>query len=371
MKSKFETNKFETKRNALQTATTTLGFALVLFFVCVPISTLAQTTTGKFVAKPSSNAPSNSPNAVVNKTPPNSPPKTPLPTEGTYVLGEGDVVMVTATDIDELEGNDLKPSTIDIRGNIDVPLIGSTKASGMTVDELEHELNTKLGKYVRVPQATVTVVEYRSQPVSVLGAVNTPGVYYLSGSNNTLEQMLSKAGGMRLDAGNTINITRRTEMGRIPLPSDVVDASGNFNTVSIPIRALMDAKNPQHDVLIKPMDVISIPKADLVYVVGSVNKPGGFILDEKPNITVLQAVSMAEGLTRTAAAKRAQILRQDANGVHTQIPVDLNKILAGKSPDVPLLGRDILFVPNSKLKSAAYRSAEAAIQTGTGLAIFR
>jgi polysaccharide export outer membrane protein len=287
-----------------------------------------------------------------------------------YVLGAGDVLMVTATDIDELEGNDLKPSTIDIRGNIDVPLIGSTKAAGFTVDQLESELDRRLGAYVRTPQATVTVVEYRSQPVSVLGSVNTPGVYFLTGSN-TLEQLISKAGGLRLDAGNTINITRQTEMGLIPLPSDIADSSGKFNTASVPVHALLEAHDPQNNVLLKPTDVISVPKAELVYVMGSVNKPGGFVLDEKPNLSVVQAVAMAEGLGRTSAGKHARIIRQGANGSHTEIPVDLNKILAGKAPDVPMFGRDILFVPNSKAKSAAYRGAEAAIATGTGLAIFR
>jgi len=288
-----------------------------------------------------------------------------------YVLGAGDVVMVTALNIDELQGNDLKPSTIDIRGNIDVPLIGTTRAAGLTVDELQSDLNKRLSAYVLVPKTNVTVVEYRSQPVSVLGSVTTPGIYYLTGSSNTLEQLLSKAGGMRQDAGNSINITRRSEMGQIPLPSDATDPSGKFNTATVPAHALFAAHDPQSNIVIKPQDVISIPKADLVYVVGSVNKPGGFILDEKPNMTVLQAVSMAEGLTRTSAAQKARILRQQPDGSHAEIPVDLNKILAGKSPDVPMFGRDVLFVPNSKMKSAAYRGAEAAISTGTGLAIFR
>lgn len=298
-------------------------------------------------------------------------PSIPAPAEQPYVLGAGDVVMVTALNIDELQGNDLKPSTIDIRGNIDVPLIGSTQAAGLTVDELQADLNQKLSKYVITPKTTVTVVEYRSQPVSVLGSVTTPGVYYLTGASNTLEQLLSKAGGMRQDAGNSIHITRRTEMGAIPLPNTVTDPSGKFSTASVPAHSLFAAHDPQSNIVIKPQDVISVPKADLVYVVGSVNKPGGFILDEKPNITVLQAVSMAEGLTRTSAGKRARILRQQPDGSHAEIPVDLSKILAGKAPDVPLVGRDILFVPNSAMKSAAYRGAEAAIATGTGLAIFR
>ena len=287
-----------------------------------------------------------------------------------YVLGPDDQITIRVLEVDELDG---KVARIDMRGDIDVPLLGRIKAAGLTVDQLETELTRQLERYVRQPRVTAIVSEYHSQPVSVLGAVNSPGVYNLTGPN-TLVQVLSKAGGLRNDAGNAINITRRREMGTIPLPSATMDRSGEFSTAEVNLKGLLDAKDPESNVILKPTDVISVPKADLVYVVGAVHRSGGFVLSEREDMTVLQAVSMAEGLEKTSAAKDAKIIRRGTSNDRAEIPVNLAKILSGKSPDVPLLANDILFVPNSAAKSAALRTVEAAIQTGSfvaGYAVFR
>jgi len=286
-----------------------------------------------------------------------------------YLLGPGDELSIRGVGIDELDSKDTKPFTVDVGGDINMPLLGKVKVAGLTVERLEAELTKELKVYVREPQVAVTVVEYRSQPVSVLGSVNTPGVIFLTGSN-TLEQVLSKAGGLRLDAGNTIHITRRSAVGTIPLASDETDPSGEFNTAKVEVKDLLDAKNPADNIIIRPTDVISVPKADLVYVMGSVRKPGGFALNEKRDITVLQALSMAEGLEKTSAPKRARIIRRNPDGSRIEIAVNLSAVLNGKSRDVPLLGDDILFVPNSSTKTIAYRGIEAAIQTGSGIAVF-
>jgi polysaccharide export outer membrane protein len=287
-----------------------------------------------------------------------------------YVLGPDDQISIRALDVEEIDG---KQARIDFHGFVDVPLLGKIKASGLTVEQLEAELGRQLEKYVRHPQVTVVVSEFHSQPVSVLGAVNAAGVYYLTGPS-TLEQVLSKAGGLRNDAGSTINITRRHEMGTIPLTSARVDHSGEFSIAEVDLRSLLDAKDPQNNIIIKPTDVISVPKADLVYVVGSVRRSGGFVLSERQDMTVLQAVSMAEGLEKTSDAKDAKIIRRGTSNDRVEIPVNLAKIFSGKSPDVPLLANDILFVPNSAAKRAALRAIEAAIQTGTfaaGYAVIR
>jgi polysaccharide export outer membrane protein len=291
------------------------------------------------------------------------------PTEpfAAYVLGVDDQIVIRALDVDEIDG---RMTRVDLRGYVDVPLLGNVKASGLNVEELELQLTKRLAKYVREPRVTVTVSEYRSQPVSVLGAVNTPGVYNLTGTN-TLAQVLSKAGGLRGDAGNTIRITRGHAWGPIPLSSARSDPSAEFSTAEVGVKSLLEAKDPQDNILVKPTDVISVPRAELVYVVGDVHRPGGFVLNERESMTVLQAVSMAEGLEKTSAAKNAKILRGGATKTAAEIPVDLVKILSGRSSDVPLLANDILFVPNSAAKSAALRSIEAVIQAGTGIAIFR
>jgi polysaccharide biosynthesis/export protein len=293
----------------------------------------------------------------------------PAPTEHTaeYVLGPDDQIVVRALDVEEIDG---RVARVDLHGYIDVPLLGKVKAGGLSVEQLEAELARQLRKYVQEPQVTVTVSEYRSQPVSVLGAVNSPGVYNLTG-RNTLVEVLSKAGGLRNDAGNTIEITRGRAWGAIPLSSAKSDPSGEFSTAQVSVKSLLEARDPQENIMIEPTDVISVPRADLVYIVGAVHRPGGFVLNERENMTVLQAVSMAEGLEKTSAPRRAKIIRKGMTTDRAEIPVNLVKILSGKSPDVPLLANDILFVPISGAKTAAYRSIEAAIQVGTGIAIFR
>jgi len=283
-----------------------------------------------------------------------------------YVLGPDDEITVRAFDVDEIDG---KTARVDRSGNVGLPLVGNVKAGGLSVSQFEAELTKDLAKYVREPRVSVTVSEYKSQPVSVLGALNTPGIYNLTGPT-TLEQVLSRAGGLRNDAGNTVNITRQSAWGPIPLSSAKTDPSGDFSTASVSVKSLMDASDPRNNILVEPTDVISVPRADLVYVVGSVNKPGGFVLNERASMSVLQAVSLAEGLQKTSSPKAAKIVRTGLTGSKEEIPVNLSKILSGTAPDVPLLANDILFVPNSAAKSVSYRMLEAMIQTGTGVAIF-
>ncbi|MGA8144151.1 MAG: polysaccharide biosynthesis/export family protein [Candidatus Acidiferrales bacterium] len=283
-----------------------------------------------------------------------------------YVLGPDDEITVRALDVDEIDG---KVARIDRSGNVDLPLVGKIKASGLSITDFESALSKAMAKYVRDPHVSVIVSDYKSQPVSVLGAVNTPGVYNLTGPT-TLAQVLSRAGGIRNEGGSTVNITRSSAWGPIPLPTAKVDPSGEFSTADVSVKKLMDASSPRDNILVKPTDVVTVPRADLVYVVGAVNKAGGFVLNDRGPISVLQAVSLAEGLQKTSAPKRAKIVRGGAVGAKQEIPVNLSKILSGSAPDVPLLANDILFVPNSGAKTATYRVLEAAIQTGTGVAIF-
>jgi len=123
---------------------------------------------------------------------------------------------------------------------------------------------------------------------------------------------------------------------------------------------------------IKPYDVVTVPRAKMVYVIGEVKKQGGFVLRETQHISVLQALAMAEGMTKTAGGKNAKVLRPTGDGDHREeLPVNVPGILAGKTPDARLEPGDILFVPNSAAKSATFRTIEAAIQMATGLVIWR
>jgi polysaccharide export outer membrane protein len=252
-----------------------------------------------------------------------------------------------------------------------VPLAGRLQAAGLTVDQLEAALAARLKQYLQAPVVTVSVSEFHSQPVSILGAVGTPGVHQLRG-RKTLFEVISEAGGLKNEAGNTIKITRRKEFGPIPLPGAALDASGQFFVGEVGVKSVMEARNPQENIQVEPNDVISVPRADLIYVIGAVKRAGGFVLTERDHISVLQALSMAEGLERAASAGKARILRaSDGASERKEIPVDVNKILTGKASDVPMLANDILFIPNSAAKSATLRGLESALQMATGIAIYR
>jgi polysaccharide export outer membrane protein len=160
--------------------------------------------------------------------------------------------------------------------------------------------------------------------------------------------------------------------GKIPLPAAVVHESGEFSVAKVAVNSVVEAKNPQENILIMPDDVISVPRAAVVYVVGTVRKSGGFVLGEKNGISALQAVALAEGLDKAAAPQRAKIFRSpDANGQRTEIPVDLSKVLSGKGQDIPLHAEDILFVPSSTVKKVSARAIETAVQLTTGILIWR
>ena len=284
-----------------------------------------------------------------------------------YILGPEDQITIRVLNADEI--ND-KPIEIPAGGYINVPLAGQVRASGLSARQLARELAGRLKTYMRDPQVSVEVVGFRSQPVSVLGAVTTPGVQQLKG-RRTLAEILSMAGGPRADAGNKIKIMRRKEWGKLPIPGAVEDSSGQFSMAEVSLKAATDGLNPQMNILIQPFDIITVSKAEMVYVVGEVTKPGGYVLNEKESLSVLEALSMAGGTRLNAAGKYAKILRSSKEGTkRVEIPVNLVKLVSGKEEDLAMRPDDILVVPNNATKNAALRIAEAAIQIGTGVAIF-
>ena len=285
----------------------------------------------------------------------------------TYVLGPDDEVSIRVIESEEISE---EPFRIDPGGDISLPLVGRVRAAGRTPQRLETELTERLRAFIHEPQVIVRVTQFRSQPVSVIGAVNKPGIHQLEGHKSLIE-ILSLAGGPRQDAGHTVKITRRREWGPIPLESAADDPSGRFNIAEVSLEAVMEARNPEENVLIMPNDVISVPRAEMIYVIGGGERSGGFVLHEKENITVLQALALAGGLTRTAAKKNAKILRPaEGDAERTEITINLKDIMAGRSQDVVLERDDILFVPHSGGKRAAQRGLEASIAMLTGVVIW-
>jgi polysaccharide export outer membrane protein len=293
----------------------------------------------------------------------------PAKTLSTYVLGPGDQLTLQLTP----EGEDVsgKPYRIDENGEFTLPMAGTVHAAGLTVNQLARLLTDRFQIYIRQPQVVVLVTEMRSQPVTIMGAVNTPGIHQLQG-HKTLVEMLALAGGLRSDAGYRVKITRRSEWGTIPLPGTTVDSTGGFSVAEVRLQGLMEAADPSQNVAIMPEDVLTVPKAEMIYVIGDVKKSGGFVLGERKQISVLQALALAEGLDTAARTGDARVLRLNAaTNSRTEIPVNLKKILAGQSADVTLQANDILFVPTSGAKRVGIRTLEAMLTAGAGLAVYR
>jgi polysaccharide biosynthesis/export protein len=290
----------------------------------------------------------------------------PRHSEDSYVLGPNDRISVRCLNAEEFSP---APIRIDGDGQITLPFIGRVKMAGLSVTDAEKTLTTALSAFIRHPQVAVNVIESHSQPVSVFGAVNNPGAYQLEG-DKTLSEILSMAGGLRRDAGQTLKLTRGIQWGDLPLKSAKKDATGKFNVAEIDIDDLIRGNTPAANINIKPYDVISVPQAELIYVVGQVRKPGGFTLTGRDGLTVLQAISMAEGLDRTAASKKARILRKSGGSTRLDIAVNLDKILEGSSRDIVLQADDVLFVPNNAAKSAGMKTLDAMIQLATGVVVY-
>jgi polysaccharide export outer membrane protein len=285
-----------------------------------------------------------------------------------YILRSQDAITVRVADLREFK--DLGIVRVDQEGNIRLPMTGRLHVEGLTVEQVEKEITAKLSAIMLNPEVTVAVAEQRSHPVSVLGAVRTPGVYQIT-EKKTLYEVLSLAGGLNQDASNRVIITRHVSDGKLSLPTANLDATGKYYIAELKVRDVMEAKVPEYNIVVLSGDVITVPKADLVYVVGAVRRAGGFPLAEKEQISVLQAVSLAEGLDKVAGAKKGRILRQSEPGrERNEIAINVDDILDGRAKDVSLQANDILFIPTSVGKSVSIKALETAIQIGTGIAVW-
>jgi polysaccharide export outer membrane protein len=277
------------------------------------------------------------------------PPVTAAQTVPGYVLGPDDQFLIRALDAPEISD---KPFLIGTNGYITLPMIGKVKAGGLTVEQLEAELNARFKEFIQNPQISVTVTEIRSQPVSVFGAVTKPGVIQLRG-RQTLYEVLSMAGGPSDNAGSILTVTRRRQSGEIPIPGATVDSTGQFSSAELNVQEILVGKNPAANIEIKPFDIISVSEAssNMIYVVGDVQHPGAFTLGGQRNASVLKAVSLAGGLGRTATPQKARIIREVPGNLKlSQITVNIKQILSGKAEDIELRSDDVLVVPTSSRK---------------------
>jgi polysaccharide export outer membrane protein len=177
-------------------------------------------------------------------------------------------------------------------------------------------------------------------------------------------------GGPTPDAGSRVQITRKSEWGPIPLPNAKIDSNG-YSVAEVNLRDITNSSHPEENIQIRPNDVISVPRAEIVYVIGEVGKPGGFALNDKENISVLQALALANGLTPNAARNDGKIIRPVPGANRVELAINLKELLNGKAKDMILQPEDILFVPTSYTKGAMKRTLESVVQMTTGMVIYR
>lgn len=275
-----------------------------------------------------------------------------------YRIGAGDQIEIGVFGADAFSGT----HRVEESGEIAVPLIGPVAAAGQTPRELEAHLEDRLREtYMRDPHVSVQVTEVQSLGVSVVGAVGAPGVYQVSGSKSLLE-VLAMAQGLNEQAGNTVYVMRpsrgagASEAARLASADGSVDAPpapADAHVIEVDLGALLESGDATQNVQVRPGDIVQVRPAGLVYVVGEVNRPGGFTIPAGEPLTVLQALAMAEGTGSTAAASRSMIVRELADGTRMEIPVDLDAVLNGSQPPPTMAARDVLFVPNNTAKSVA------------------
>ena len=266
-------------------------------------------------------------------------------------IGPGDLLELKVFGTPEL-GSTVRVSGA---GEINVALIGAIKIAGLTTEQAQTEMERRFrdGGYLRDPHVDILVKEFASQGISVLGEVTHPGVYPLLGTPRLLDA-IAAAGGTTARAGNTVVVAHRNDLD----PPQKVLLSHEAEQVST------------EDVELRPGDTVVVSRTGIVYVSGDVHTPGGFVMDQNENLTVLQAIALAQGLNPTASLGRTRIIRRH-EGTLKEIPVALKEIMEAKSPDLELQDTDVLFVPSSTSKSAARKSLESIVQVATGLAIYR
>lgn len=295
---------------------------------------------------------------------------TAIPSEE-YIICADDLLDIYIIDVLELS----RTYRVSQSGQLNFPLLPKPlNAAGLTLDEFSRLLTTQLKSTGTLtdPHIDVSIKESRNHSVSINGAVKNPQIYPLLGRAKLLS-VISQAGGIADDAGDVVRITRGGAISKM-LSATNGSTADSPQTITINLNELLNSSNSSLNVDVYPGDWVTVPKAGVVYVVGAVNRSGGFVMNtSREHMTVLQAVALAEDLKPTAQREHSMIIRRDTSkqGDRQEIAVNLKKILSGQVPDVAMEPNDILFIPDSNSKKALRRGAEAAIQIATGLALFR
>ncbi len=276
--------------------------------------------------------------------------KTNLPSQK---LGVDDLIAVSVYDAPELT----RTVRVETDGTIHLPLLKKgIAATGIFPGQLEASIAGSLrDEQILVdPLVKVTVVEYYSRPIAVMGAVHKPLTFQSVGVVTVLDA-LARAEGLTNDAGTEIILTRSDQVERIP------------------VKRLMKDADPAVNYTLHGGEEIRVPEAGKIFVVGNVHKPGAFPVRDSADESVLKVVALSEGLL-PYASKIAYVYRRDGTGPKKEIPIELEKIMQRKSPDVPLEADDLLYIPDNKTKrntmTAIDRITMFGASTASGLLIW-
>jgi polysaccharide export outer membrane protein len=344
-----------------------------------------------------------------------------------YTIGNGDLLSIMVFDVPELT----REVRVSQAGTIAIPLVPARlHIAGLTEIQARQAIADVLeaNGLVSHPEVEVTVKEHRSRPITIVGAVAHPMVYQAD-HDVTLLEALADAGGIANDAGDTIIVTRPRTAVFIPIASseptvepapgtassaseatpaaattndkgqqalttappafpsvtqmdqtpDAADSSSqtqaltpSSNITSINLNELLEKGDMRNNIPLHPGDVVTVPHAGIVYVLGAVTRPGGFVLsNDRTQLTTLKVLALAGGQTRTAKLDHAFIVHKDNQGKQIATEVDLKKIIHLQDEDLPVRASDILYIPDSKAKAALYQTLQIGVAVATGAALYR
>ncbi len=279
-----------------------------------------------------------------------------LPNLPAQIIGPDDMIMLSVYDSPEFT----RTVRVGPDGLIRLPILKQrVKAEGLLPAQLELAVADALmeEKLLVDPFVTVTIMEYHSRPISVLGAVRNPITFQAAGQV-TLVEALTRAGGLTDDAEGEILLSRPGADKKTALVQ------------RIPTKQLIDNNDPEYNIRLEGGEEIRVPTAPKIVVAGNVKKPGAFSVKDNSEMTVMKAIAMSEGLS-PYSGNIAYLYRPDDNkSTRDEIVIPLKKILERKSPDIPLQARDMLYIPDSTGKRSLEKILALGGGVATGLAIF-
>ena len=268
------------------------------------------------------------------------------------LIGPGDQLHVQVFDTPEFEQH----VRVTDSGDVPLQLIGSVHVAGLTPGQASELINSKLisGHFMLAPQTTIIVDQFATQTVSVLGEVKTPGTFTIT-APRTVMDMVAMAGGLTPAADRHIGVKH----------------TGNANA-DVQYYLSNDSSDAfKGSVLVYPGDTVLVPKAGIVYVLGDVRVPGGYVMNNNTSeLSVLQMIATAGGVNNSAVLSHVRLVRKSPDGTYTTTPLQLGEMQKGKQPDVPLQPSDIVYVPFSYVKNAAISSTGGIVSSTSSALIY-